>query len=372
MIPLMLAGCLSMEPTFVSQVDIDRALRAQDPVPVCAGLKQKDAAVRTYAAQRLRDWPDDGAACLCDRAVREGQWDAAIFEGLKGSTNDARVGCLSRLLDDPALPDRPGLVGALLGLRTPSVRARLVEAAKSDRDPAVRAAAVVVLRDAKDAGELAWVIDAFPSAPADFAVSAATVLAGRPEAAGLLRDAARAHPDPRVRSAALQAYQPLKAPDFPELLCHAVNEAADAGVRQRAIEQVKSSRDPAVLACLRTRALTREEDPTVRLTLLRTLARNASPEAAAVLCDAIPFWVRSYVGETAVQPQSAEDIVYYQNDRDFERTYDCVKAAWKAGGYSVCGRAYVGAYLRQYGERVSFKACGGAGGSSGGGHEITF
>lgn len=359
-----------MEPPFVSRLDIDRALRTQDAVPVCAGLRQADEEVRTYAAQLLKDWPDDGAACLCDRAVREGQWDAAIFQGLKGTTNDARVGCLGKLLDDPALPDRPGLVNALLGLRTPTVRGRLVEAAKSDADPAVRAAAVVVLRDTKDAAELAWLVEAFPTAPADFAASAATVLVGRPEAAEVLRAAALGHADPATRSAALVAYQPLKAPDFPELLCHAVNEDADPGVRQRAIEQVRSARDPAVLACLRTRALTREEDPAVRLTLLTTLSRSGSPDAAAILCDAIPYWVRTYVGDAAVQPRSAEDIVYYQNDRDHERTYDCVKAAWKAGGYSACGKAYVGTRFREYGERASFRPCGGEAGSSGG--EITF
>lgn len=372
----LLAGCLSVEPTFVTQPDIDRALRTGDLVPVCAGLKQKDEAVRTYAAEKLRDAESSDAACLCDHLVRDGAWDAAVLDGMKGPAKDARIGCAAKLVDDPALADRVGLVNKLLALKSDTVKARLKLAATGDADPAVRAAAVSAYSGSKDAAELAQLAAGLETNPPEWVAAAAPVLAGRPEAQDTLRRLAVESPDGAVRASALAAYRSYDAPDFPELLCRAVNEDADAGVRRAAIAAVRTVRDPKVLACLRTRALTEEADPTVRLVLLQSLAKNAAPDAAAILCDAIPFWVQTYVKDAPVQKESADDVVFYQNERDFEQSYACVERAWKAGRYSRCGKAYLGQYFRELGGKVSFPACGDApgsgGGGGGGGNEIVF
>lgn len=358
MLFLLLAACFPTGPTFVSNADIDRAIGRADFDTLCAGLTQKSEETRSYAAEKLKDLDAKEAGCTCDHLTYDGKWDAAVLKGLKGSKRDDRAGCAAKLLDDPAQPDRAGLAKALLDLKAPAVRSRLVTAATGDADPAVQAAAVPVFTNTKDAAELKLIADRFPTADVAWATAAAGVLAGQAEAAPILRQAATAHADPSVRTAALEAYLATKPADLGEVVCKVVLEDAAADVRAAAIRMVKSSRDDAVWACMRTRATTPEADGVVRKAFLETLKGAAHPEAAKILCDAIPFWVRSYVGETAVEPQSDLDIVYYQNSRDFERSYDCVGAAVKAGGYSCWGKAYLGAYFKELGGKASYPKCG--------------
>ena len=374
---LFLAACFSLTPSFVSKGDIDKAIGTRDETVLCVGLTMKEPATRSYAAEKIVTIDKIGTNCLCDHLTFDGGWDAATLEGLRKAKDDSRAGCAADLLDNPALADRAGLAKALLDVRVPAVRSRLVTAATTDADPAVQAAALPILTGTKDTAEVALLVGGLATHPTDWVLSAVRTLAGQAAAAPALRDLARTHAEPTVRAAALDAFRQAHTEDFGTTACAAMLGDADAGVRSAAIAMAKSSRDPTVLGCLRRRAMTVEADPAVRRVLLQTLAKTAAPEAAAILCDVAPFWVRTYVKDVPVVEQSPEDILWYQNDRDFEQSYACAEKAVRAGGYSCWGGAYVGARFREFGGKTSYPRCPGGGAgvgatAGGGGNEINF
>ena len=53
------------------------------------------------------------------------------------------------------------------------------------------------------------------------------------------------------------------------------------------------------------------------------------------------------------------DIVRAQNNRDWERSYACVAAAIRQGGYSCYGRNYLGHWMRDLGGKASTPLCPG-------------
>lgn len=365
---LLLLACVDSEPAFVSTRELDKALATGDTAALCAGLRMKDASTREAAADKLKDYPFD-SACLCERLQLDGRWDPAVLAGLAKADDVEKVGCVGTLLDDPAQPERTALVTALL--KIPAARARMVSAAASDADPAVRAAAMTVYRNSKDAAELTQVqgwlaADANPAVRA----GAAVALLGQSSAEGALRDAVGKDSDTAVRAAALTTYPSLKPADLDVVTCKALLEDASPDVRIAALGTMRATRDAEQLACLRQRATTEDPSPEVRAALLQTLASSAAPEAAAVLCDVIPSWVKAYVKDAA--PAEGDDILRAQNDRDFERSYECVQAAVKAGGgYTCAGRAYVGAFFRDLGGKAGVPTCG-AGSARAASNEIVF
>lgn len=370
---LLLSACFSVAPSFVTKGDIDKAMGTRDEQVLCVGLTMKDAETRSYAAEKIVTIDKMSSTCLCDHLRYEGAWDAAVLEGARKAKDDSRAGCVATLLDDAAATDRPGLAKALLDVKIPAVRARLVKAATTDADPLVQAAALPVLTGTKDAGEIKLLTDGLATQPTPWVLAAVKTLAGQVAAAPALKSVASTHSDAAVRAAALDAFHQAHTEDFPAVVCEVMMKDADPAVRGAAIRLTQSSRDATVLGCLRERATTEEPDAIVRLTLLQTLAKTAAPEAAAILCDAVPFWVRTYVKDAAVTEKSAEDILFYQNDRDFEQSYGCAEKAVKAGGYTCWGKAYVGARFQEFGGKAGFPRCGGgAPVGGGGGGEINF
>ncbi|MDP2313263.1 MAG: HEAT repeat domain-containing protein [Pseudomonadota bacterium] len=358
----LLLACVDSEPAFVSVRDLDKAHASADTPALCAGLRMKDAPTRESAAEKLKDYAYD-SSCLCERLQYDGRWDPSILSGLAKATDAEKTGCVGTLLDDAAQPERPALVTALL--KIPVARARIVTAAASDADPTVRAAAMTVFRNSKDPAELAQVQGWLASDPdATVRAAAASALLGQAAAEGALRDATSKDQDPGVRAAALATYHSLKVADFDTVACAALLEDAAPAVRLAALDTMRATRDPEQLDCLRRRATTQEDAPEVRAALLKTLASTAAPEAAKVLCDTIPWWVKTYVKDAA--PGEGDDILRAQNDRDFERSYDCVQTAVRqAGGYTCAGRAYVGAFFRDLGGKAGVPSCGGTGGAGG-------
>lgn len=371
MLLLLLTACLTPEPTYVSKGDLERAVGRGDMVTLCAGLKMKDDEVRRTAAEKLRDHSSSAASCLCDHLVRNGTWDPSVIAGLERAKRDDRVGCAAALLDDTALSDRPGLTHALLDIPAPAVKARLKAAATADPDPAVQAAAVPVFNDTKDHAELKVLMDGLGGANPAWSMAAAAALAGRPEAVEALRQTLTTHPDKGVRAAALTALHESHPEDWAQVLCHAMMEDTAGDVRAAAVRLTRSSRDPAVMACVRQRAFAPEADGVVRKALMETLKVAPAPEAATILCDVIPFWVRSYVTDTRVEPQSDLDVIYYQNSRDYLQSYPCVQKAVGGKGYSCWGRNYVGSHFVELGGKASVPSCDGSQ-RVGGGREVTF
>lgn len=351
---LFLIGCMIAEPSYVGVSDVQRAQAKGETAPLCAGLRMKDEATREAAAEALSKVD---SACLCARLVREGRWDAPILSGLAGAKH-ARVACAGDLLDDAAQPDRVALTTELL--KIPAARARLVRAAGDDADLGVRAAALASLRGTTDKDEIAALVARLADTASDPAERAAvaSVLAGRTEATDALRAAIDGDADAAVRAAALESWQSLRTADRTAVVCDRLLRDEAPEVRARAAGVLRATRDPEQLACLRTRMVTEEPDARVRAALLAGLRASPAPEAADILCDAIPFWIAGYVGDEA--PTEDLDILVAQNIRDPDGSYACAEAAMRASkGASCRGRAHLGAFFRTLGGRGPVPDCDG-------------
>ena len=327
-----LLGCVAQPPNFIDQAGIDHAIATADMVSICAGMAMKDAGTRGYAAEKIATWspPQD---CACEHLERDGGWDAPVIRGLKNATADETAGCVAALLDKPTLPDRAGLVTAIASMKVPKVQVRLVEAAKSDADAGVRASAMVALRPDKDVASRELVIAALSDADARVRAGAATALIGIKDAGPQLA-AATKDSDPSVRAASLASLKTVEGFAFADVACPILAADPDETVRASAAAAMTGTRDEALLACLKSHMAEREDSSMVRVGMLTALRKSSTQTASDILCDAIPFWTRTYVGDGPVERDSDVDIVGAQNARDFERSYDCVDKAWKAGHYS--------------------------------------
>lgn len=339
-VSLLLLACVDTEPTHVEKRDLDMALSRGDQTTLCAGLKMKDPDVRELAARHLTEY-GGGSDCLCERDVYEGHWDAAVLQGVKDSTDDKKVACLGKLLDDPAAPDRDQLVQALFAIKAPAIQARLKTAAVSDADPKIRAYALASFGDSKDPADRQMLLDGLTSNTDPlWRASAASALTNVPEAIDGLRKAATSDTDPGVRAAALTALKSTKGVEFTPLGCAALQDAAPAP-RAAAALAFRATTDPAALACLRDAMLVEQTDGSVRAALLKTLRGSPAPEAGQILCDAIPFWISTYAKDAEPPREGDTDILFAQNDRDFEHSAACVARARKqAGGWSCWGKSY--------------------------------
>jgi hypothetical protein len=364
----LLVGCPRPALTFLTPGDIDRAAGRGDIDTVCLGFEQRDEEARERAASVLKSWDGPGADCVCDHLVRDGAWDGAVLAGLRGAGVGSQAGCAAGILDDPTLPDRAGAARLLLDVRIPEVRARLAKAASEDLEPAVRAASMPILRGTTDPRERSLLRASLGSPDPLLAAAAAGALAGVEGEAEALRGAVSVHPSASVRLAALESYQSLHTEAWASTLCEALGDPAPE-VRTGALGLAEGSRDPEIWSCVRRRATTEDPDPTTRLAMLDALARSSDPAAADILCGAMPHWVRAYIGDSPVVPESDADIFARQNRRDFERSYACVEAAVLAGGSSPEGNAYLCSRYRELGGRRSVAGCPRR---SSGAREVTF
>jgi hypothetical protein len=356
---LLLLACAPSEPAYVERADLDRAVARSDFGALCAGLKMEDEGVRTEAAEKLVRFPAAKIGCLCERMVRNGAWDAAVLSGMSKVKDDEHVGCAAKLLDDPAQKDRAGLAAALRKIKAPAVRARLVAAAKAEPDAEVRASALAALAGTDDAGEKAALVAALSDPSAAIRAAGAAALQGEKEPAVLALVAT--DPDAGVRAGALTGSR--GADGWSAAACDRLLHDTDPLVRAQAATLMKGTRAPEEWACLRERAFTQEDDAGVRLALLQSLSKTSAPAASDVLCEVIPFWVKTYVGDAQVQRDSDLDVIHWQNERDFNRSYDCVAAAQKkAGAYTCWGKGYVADQFREFGGKVGVPKCAGGGG----------
>ncbi len=375
MLLALLLACDPPTPNFVDRTMIEDAYRRGDNYIICAGLKMEDDSTRGIAAETLATLSTP-ESCLCDGLTREGKWDMPIVRGLQKGTDDAHVGCAATLLDDPKQPERVELVNLLAKIKVPAVEARLMAAAKSDADPAVRGAAMAVVRPAKNPEALALVTAALSDPEASVRAGAARALLGVDAAASQLQ-AAAADPDPSVRSAVLTSLRGMPGVPFADYACPALRSDPDPGVRATAATAMKGSKDEGLMTCLRAHMLEPEEDALVRGAMLAALRGTSGPVAGSILCDAIPFWVHTYIGEDRPEREGTADIIFAQNDRDFENSYDCVQRALKAGGYRTCEQKfYVNDWFHELGgKNTAPRPCRAPGAGGGGGaasNEIEF
>jgi hypothetical protein len=198
--------------------------------------------------------------------------------------------------------------------------------------------------------------------------AAADALAGHKEdrVIDAMKKSASDDDEGAVRARALMALRKSKVPEADEMVCKAMMEDESPAVRRQAILAFRGTKRDAAMACMKKRTMQKEEDPSVREAILKVLGSSPNKGAGKVLCDAIPFWVRSYVKKLHPDRDRGTDIITAQNNRDWENSYACVSAAAAQGGYTCKGQQYVAAWLRELGGQAYVPKCpGDKGGAEG-------
>ncbi|RME25466.1 MAG: hypothetical protein D6798_08890 [Deltaproteobacteria bacterium] len=365
-----LTGC-EITPSHVSSADIDDALARRHYKTMCVGLEMRDDDVRRHAADRLEsiadnDPPDPkgleiGRDCVCEHLVDDrGELDLAIAEGLKGSQRDDMVGCLAEVAERPDLPNKAEAVRALANTAAKVGRDGLARIAQDTATASeIRVAATQAIAGNADYRDVLLKLATQDSDPAVRAAAALGIAKFEgDDVIAALRKLATEDPEGSVRGAALAALKKARAEGIDELLCTAMMEDESPEVRSRAILAFKGTKRPEAIRCLRTRAFTEEPDASVRGALLTVLKSSPSQDAADVLCDAIPAWVRWYGKDDMPDVVPNADIAKAQNDRDWERSYQCLQRAYsQRGSYSCYGKRYVGWWFKQVGGNGFVNKC---------------
>ncbi len=364
-ITLLLAAC-EIPPSYVEISDIDDALPRKHYKTMCVGLTMSKDSVKQYATERMRSITDpDGIAianaCICDNiADPDLGWDRGIAAGLVGEKSDDAVACFAELVADPSLQDREQALNALTSIPAPAARKALAKVATTPGEPVsmrIRALeSVGAMEDFRE--DVLEVLAADPEA--EVRAAAATALAGAGKNKVVIAALKRATEDKAgaVRGAALKSLKRLTGSSVDDELCKAMMEDPDPAVRRAAVGAFQGTKRASAIACLRERALAYEEDASVRETMLKVLKSSPHDDAAKILCDAIPFWMRSYVKTDLPDQLPGTDIAKAQNDRDWERSYACLERAYRSSsGYSCFAKMYIGYWFGQVGGKAYIPAC---------------
>lgn len=343
-------------PSHVEAADIDDALSRKHYNTMCVGLSMKDDAVRQYATERLRAVTEDEGiaiadACICEKIAHpQFGWDSAIAIGLTGEKRDEPTSCFADLVADPALENRMEAITALARIPSPSARKAMAKIATSSGPTEQRTRAMESIGAMEDFREdiLKVLSD---DGDEEVRAAAASALSGAGKSSPVVRALKDAAEDEsgKVRGAALVSLKRLTGSSADDALCEAMMKDESAEVRRAAVGAFQGTKRPSAIECLRERALAFEEDASVRETMLKVLKSSPHDDAAAILCDAIPFWLRSYVVEDLPDKLPGTDIIKAQNDRDWDRSLECVTKAYRSqGGYSCYARMYVGYWYGQF------------------------
>ncbi len=362
LILLALAAC-DMTPSYVDTKDIEQAAARGAWSTVCKGLEMKEDRIRRYATEQL--WktkaPAEEQACICDHlAVGENGWDPAIAEGLQTLGDDTIVGCFARLVEKPSLEKRTEAVVALAKTTAPIARTTLAAVAVADGDVEARVHAVAAIAGNKEFKDT--MVALLDSSEKKLRAAAAEGLRGIKDRAltDRLIEIATNDSEGDVRAAALVSVKSSGSSKGQEMVCSAMLNDDSPAVREAAIRTFRGTRRDSAVKCLRDRAFAEEKSAAVRDALLEVLKSSPNDNAALVLCDAIPFWMRTYVKDDIPDKIPGTMIVKTQNDRDWERSYECFERAYrKSSGYSCFAKMHVGLWFREVGGKNYVPSCPG-------------
>lgn len=369
---LLMAALFACEivPPYVDSMNVDDAFAHQRYKVVCKGLEMEDPETRTHAMEKLDEVTDPVAAeCTCQFAWDSAAhtFDAAILEGLEGSDREDLVACFLPALDDAQLAERATLVNMLNKTRVPAVKERMAGIAKdSTQDAEVRAAAIAALAGSMEPAQVATLRELLGDKEGTIRAAAAKALKGQSddETLAALRNSLETDTEPEVRAAALKVLKGAKVDDATDLVCKAMIDDESPIVRKAAVLSFKGTKRQEAMDCLRRKTLTEEPDGEVRGALLSVIKGSPHEDAGDVLCDAIPFFMRTYIKDRDPSKVPGTDIAAAQNDRDFENSYACYQAALrKTSGWSCRGRQYVAGWYREVGGKSHVPRCAGDAGA---------
>lgn len=360
-----LAGC-EVPPSVVhTSAEVDGYLLRKRYRSACVGLRAEDASVREYTATKLGELSHVSVAtdCLCDALYDPDAHLANIPAalGLAELARDDLAACLAPALDDAEIRGTPRaqVVHALGATQAPAAFAAIA-GLLDDPDPEVRARAAEALRASKDATEA--LIDTLETDPAaSVRAAAAAALAGRraESVVDALVRSARDDADGEVRAASLAAAFDTKAPKADDMVCKAMLDDPDERVRIAAIQKFHGAKKRSSLACLEARMKAEETSGAARQALLDAVKASPSDEAADMLCRHIHPWSKMYIKDKIAPDIDGHNIARAQNDRDWERSYECVEKALAMGGLSCYARNYLGKWMNDLGGKAATPWCPG-------------
>lgn len=364
---LLCAGALSaceIPPSYVDRNDVDDGFARGAYKTVCKGLEMKEDDVRRYATERLVKVTEPiSQECVCANIVDEkkGTWDDAIANGLTGTDRDELASCFTAEVLKPGAERQVEAVAILAKIPAKASRDALVSLATGQFDSEVRAAATRAIGgDATYKAELLKLAADSDEAVRSAAIGSMHSIKGDDSVVALLEKTLAEDASGSVRASALTSLKALQGTKADEAICKAMMEDADGTVRAAAVSAFRGTKRDEPMACLRKRAFTVEEDSQVREAMLTVLKSSPNQGAADILCDAIPFWMKNYVVEEIPDKIPGTAIVQAQNDRDWERSYECYqKALRQTSGWSCFARMHVGLWFREVGGQTYVPKCPG-------------
>lgn len=342
------------DPNTVTEDDVRDALVKQDIKTVCLGLRSSDESIQQFATEQLRVFdPKEAAPCLKEGLVTEQKaFREGVLIGLKGEKRNALGRVVAEVIKEPANTGREMAILKLGEVTAPAVNAAILAVAQNKSDtPSVRAAAVRSIGGYKDNFDdvSALFDDGNPEVKA--AVVEMLGLHTEEKSARSLIKEGLTHEDEGVRAAAMTAYRAHAGDRAEETLCKAMMEDGSPAVREAAVRGFRKTKSVSAIRCLRKRAMELEENRDVRAAILDSLKMAqgvAEKPAFAAMCDAIPFWLRSYVTDKLPEEDPATDIVKMQNDYDHENSEKCfAKAYAQKKNYTCHGHKYIAWFYKQ-------------------------
>ncbi len=349
---------LGCTPAYIEQDGVTKAVSRGDVSTVCVGLSMKDPSVRTYATEQIRPFvkgnkADQVETCICEALPSETEgWDSAVVEGLVGEKSNKLTRCFSEMVAETTLPNRIEAIEQLGKMYSPVVLSTLRDIAGNEQDDAAVRAKALLMIGGDEAAEKA-VFSAAASSDVTLRAAALEVMGRRPKARQFRKflDQGLADERAEIRRAAVGPFKLHVGKKGDKKLCDLMMNDPDGGVRKAAVSAFKGVNRKEAVSCLNKRSNTLEEDPEVRdalLDVLKSAMGDAREPAFAVLCDSIPFWLRSYITDDVVTNIKGAAIVKAQNDIDHENSARCFHTAYKrSSGYSCYAKMHIALWHAQ-------------------------
>jgi HEAT repeat protein len=343
-----LLACLDTTPTDVTKADITQAYIKKNTSTICVGLTMDDPALQSFATEKIRALGGpDATSCLCSNIVdADGMLREGVAIGMHGESNNERAECFSKVLTKPNIGMPIKAIQLFSKLEAPIVQTRLAKIAEDKSvDSKQRAAALEIVAQNEEYIDAALTL----SSDSDPLVMAAAIKAmgwhtkSKEARRTIAQNLANEHAE--VRAAAifsLKKHVPIKADSA---LCKALLGDPEPIVRKAAVEALFKIRRPEGVRCLRELAMKEEPSAEVRDALIKTLGSalgDAKKPAYQALCDAIPFWLKTYVKDDVIDKLKGVHIVKEHNRVDWENSPKCVERAFKASsGYSCYAKMHI-------------------------------
>lgn len=363
---LVLAGCDPRQVDSSEQVD---AFLSQGRLSaICVALNNhNDDKLREYATRKLVPNLADPVAsdCICKGVYRPqyNEIDESVGRGIEGSGSDALAACVAPALDNPSFDEEKRIttISVLAGMNAPRAYKILGGLLEKDESAKIREMAAKGLIRARDDYQ-ALLLEKLgnDSAPEVRAAIAEGMERVKDEVVvTALLKALHEDKDGGVRAAALKSVVKLRLDETDKMVCDAMMNDLDERVRDQAVRSFRGSKRSVAIQCLKNRLYAKEESTKVRASTLTALGRSPSDEAALVLCHAIGPFLRMYVVDGIAERLPAVNIIETQNNRDFERSYECVEKAIRQGGYSCYARNHLGQWMNELGGKAATPWCPG-------------